>query len=88
MTKKAVIPPEPKFNMTIIDRDSTVENFLYRGVSGSDKTAIEQSFKDKNEVVIQFHYDEGDVLVSKEQIHTLVFSDYISEADDTPDLDL
>ena len=88
MSRKKDAPPETKFNMTVIDRDSSVENFLYRGVSESDKADIVDSLGNKERVAIHFHYDEGEVFITKEYVHTLVFSMYISEADEEPQEDI
>ena len=75
-----------KFNLTIIDFDSTVENFLYRGVSKDDKEAISTAMLTQGVTIITFKYDEGEVFTRVEPIHSLVFSEYISEADEgTPE---
>lgn len=71
-----------KYNLTVIDRHPEIENFLYRGVSVGDKEEISNLFTSAQEKVIAFQYDDGEAWILKEVIHTLVFSDYVSEQED------
>lgn len=64
-----------KYNLTVIDRDPEVNNFVYHGLSLSEKVSVEHQFK-TDFSYISFLYDEGEVLISKSVIHSLVFNDY------------
>lgn len=67
-----------KYNLTIIDRQPQLENFVYRGVPKRDKEFISQCMLDNNRV-LKFTYDEGEAVVVADMVHTLVFSDYMTE---------
>lgn len=65
-----------KLNLTIIDKNPDIKNFIYAGVPADSMEGIKKSFKEER--TIDFMYDEGWVIVACSEIHTLVFSDYIS----------
>lgn len=68
---------ETKFNLTIIDKNPEIKNFIYPGVSGSDIDRVKNDLK-KQHAVIEFLYDEGEVLFFVSEIHSIVISDYLS----------
>lgn len=68
-----------KLNLTLIDKNPDIKNFVYPGVPKELVESIKKSFQDSR--VIEFTYDEGYVLVATSEIHSLVFSDYISMED-------
>jgi hypothetical protein len=65
-----------KVNLTIIDKNPDIKNFIYAGVPAVAIDGIKQSFKEGQ--TIEFIYDEGQVIVACSEVHTLVFSEYIS----------
>jgi len=71
-----------KYNLTIVDKNPDIKNFIYAGVSESCLLQVKEDFKNKNPV-LHFKYDEGEVLVSVSEIHSLVISDYSNDLDDT-----
>lgn len=73
---------ESKYNLTVIDRDSEIQNIVYRGVSKENKTKIVQIFEEKR-LVLSFIYDEGEAFISTDTVHTLVFADYLSYEEET-----
>lgn len=69
-----------KFNLTLIDKNPDIKNFVYPGLTADVVQFVKDSFfSGKN--VIQFTYDEGFVMVSTSEIHSLVISDYVSAED-------
>jgi len=66
-----------KYNLTIIDQIPEVNNFLYRGISESDKAEIEKNFH-SDAATLKFHYDEGEAHLKISNIHSMVFAEYIS----------
>jgi hypothetical protein len=66
-----------KFNLTIIDKNPDIKNFLYPGVSSECVEMVRRTFSEGGKV-IEFTYDEGRVMVSSSEIHSIVFSDYVS----------
>ena len=71
---------ETKFNLTIIDKNPDIKNFIYPGVSHAFVDQVKKDFKNQNPV-IEFSYDEGEVLVSLSEIHSIVVSEYVSAED-------
>lgn len=65
-----------KLNLTVIDKNPDIKNFVYPGVPEELVEGIKTSFKSNN--TIEFVYDEGQVIIATSEIHTLVFSDYLS----------
>lgn len=82
--KKVKLPEGKKFNLTIVDKDAQVDNFLYRGVSEADRGRICAAYMGTGEAtyVLSFAYDDGHVLTRIDSVHTLVFSDYMTEEDE------
>lgn len=70
-----------KFNLTIIDRHPQIENFLYRGVTLDDRNAIWSQFS-SGLTYISFNYDDGSAWVSRDCIHSVVFTEYVSEQEE------
>jgi hypothetical protein len=68
---------ETKFNLTVIDKNPDIKNFVYAGVPHSFVDKVKTDFKNQNPV-IEFIYDEGEVLISLSEIHSIVVSEYIS----------
>jgi hypothetical protein len=66
-----------KYNLTIIDKNPDIKNFIYAGVTKLWVDKVEEDFKNQKGV-IHFEYDEGKVFVSISEIHSIVISDYIS----------
>lgn len=72
-----------KYNLTIIDQTPEVNNFVYRGISGADKDKIIQEFhKPDAQGTLYFSYDEGEAHVKVANIHSMVFSEYMSLEDE------
>lgn len=69
---------QKRYNLTLVDRQPQVENFVYRGVSKRDKEHIEQQLQD-NGRVLKFSYDGGFAIVVADMVHTAIFSDYMTE---------
>ena len=65
-----------KVNLTVIDKNPDIKNFVYPGVPKEEVENIKKGFK--SDRVVEFTYDEGQVIISTSEIHTLVFSDYLS----------
>lgn len=68
---------EEKFNLTVIDKNPEIKNFVYPGVPKSWVDKAKHDFKHESPV-LEFIYDEGEVLISTSEIHTLVVSSYVS----------
>jgi hypothetical protein len=74
-----------KYNLTIIDQTPEVNNFVYRGISEADKAKIITEFHDwKKEDwgTLQFSYDEGEAHLKIANVHSMVFSDYVSQQEE------
>ncbi len=68
---------EAKYNLVIIDIEPQITNFVYRGITESDRKAVTEAFESQKSV-LKFKHDEGEVLVSRERVHSLCFHDYMS----------
>jgi hypothetical protein len=69
---------EDKYNLVIIDKRPEVENFTYSGISKIDKKFIKEQMTNPKENYLWFNYDEGEAIVVKEVIHSIVFTQYAS----------
>ena len=68
-----------KFNLTVIDKSVELENFKYRGLTERDKDNVISNFTRIDWPCITFKYDEGEVFITKDTIHSLIFSPYMTE---------
>jgi hypothetical protein len=69
---------EDKYNLVIVDKRPEVENFTYCGITKDDKKFVKEQMLDYTEKYLNFDYDEGEAIVVKDVIHSIVFTDYIS----------
>jgi hypothetical protein len=69
---------EDKYNLVIVDKRPEVENFTYCGITKEDRKLIKAQMLEYTEKYLHFDYDEGEVIVVKDVIHSIVFTDYIS----------
>ena len=70
-----------KYNLTVIDQIPEVSNFVYRGIVEAQKAQIEDHFHG-GKTTLKFSYDEGEAHLKTANIHTMVFSDYLSLEDE------
>ena len=66
------------YNLQIIDRDPNVKNIEYMGINEAVKNKIYQDFINTEISYLHFRYDLGEVLTSKEMVHSLIFQEYES----------
>jgi len=68
---------EKKFNLTVIDEHPEISNFIYRGISEKEKDTVVLDFHAGKNAIF-FSYDEGEAHIKTDNIHSMVFSDYMS----------
>ena len=69
-----------KVNLTVIDKNPDIKNFVYPGLNEECVKLVKNGFLEGSRV-IEFTYDEGFVMISTSEIHSIVVSDYISNED-------
>lgn len=75
------VSPNKKYNLTIVDKDPLHKNFVYRGLSEQAKLEVSSAFYDKSNC-LRFVYDGAEAFIFKDNIHTIVFSQYMTEDDE------
>jgi len=69
---------EDKYNLVIVDKRPEIENFTYCGISKEDRKFLKNQMLDSTENYLNFDYDEGEAIIVKDVIHSIVFTEYIS----------